>query len=267
MKKVLISIISGIILSLVILISAPTHISADTLKVGILADNKPYSYLTNKKVTGFEVELSKKIAQEMDANIKFVKVSDRKKLQKLVSEYQIDLALGQFDKTTLSSKLITTDTYLYPQNVLFTGTHRYISSVEDLQNKKVGILANGNQHQLLTSLQMKPKVYNSISSLMKALENKKIKAGILTDYEYTAYLNKHPELTSAYLQALNSTKKSDLPKLTLTRIKDPQITSQQLVGITDKRNTKLNQALDKLKDGNDIIDLSQKYFSQDLTKP
>ncbi|EFK80422.1 hypothetical protein HMPREF9269_1557 [Ligilactobacillus salivarius ACS-116-V-Col5a] len=39
------------------------------------------------------------------------------------------------------------------------------------------------------------------------------------------------------------------------------------MGITDKRNTKLNQALDKLKDGNDIIDLSQKYFSQDLTKP
>ncbi|MEI2413449.1 transporter substrate-binding domain-containing protein [Ligilactobacillus salivarius] len=158
---------------MVILISAPTHISADTLKVGILADNKPYSYLTNKKVTGFEVELSKKIAQEMDANIKFVKVSDRKKLQKLVSEHQIDLALGQFDKTTLSSKLITTDTYLYPQNVLFTGTHRHISSIEDLQNKKVGILVNGNQHQLLTSLQMKPKVYNSISSLMKALENKK----------------------------------------------------------------------------------------------
>ena len=85
MKKVLISILSGIILSLVILISAPTHISADTLKVGILADNKPYSYLTNKKVTGFEVELSKKIAQEMDANVKFVKVSDRKKLQKFVS--------------------------------------------------------------------------------------------------------------------------------------------------------------------------------------
>ena len=209
MKKVIISILSGIILSLVILISAPTHISADTLKVGILADNKPYSYLTNKKVTGFEVELSKKIAQEMDANIKFVKVTDRKKLQKLVSDHQIDLALGQFDKTTLSSKLITTNTYLYPQNVLFTGTHRHISSIEDLQNKKVGILANGNQHQLLTSLQMKPKVYNSISSLMKALENKKIKAGILTDYEYTAYLNKHPELTSAYLQALNSTKKSD----------------------------------------------------------
>ena len=260
MKKVLISILSGIILSLVILISAPTHISADTLKVGILADNKPYSYLTNKKVTGFEVELSKKIAQEMDANIKFVKVSDRKKLQKLVSEHQID-------QTTLSSKLITTDTYLYPQNVLFTGTHRHISSVTDLQNKKVGMLANGNQQQLLTNLQIKPKVYNSISSLMKALENKKIKAGILTDYEYTAYLNKHPELTSAYLQALNSTKKSDLPKLTLTRIKDPQITSQQLVGITDKRNTKLNQTLDKLKDGNDIIDLSQKYFSQDLTKP
>ena len=253
MKKVIISILSGIILSLIMLISAPTHISADTLKVGILADNKPYSYLTNKKVTGFEVGLSKKIAQEMDTNIKFVKVSDRKKLQKLVSDHKIDLALGQFDKTTLSSKLITTNTYLYPQNVLFTGTHRHISSIEDLQNKKVGILANGNQHQLLTSLQMKPKVYNSISSLMKALENKKIKAGILTDYEY--------------LQALNSTKKSDLPKLTLTRIKDPQITSQQLVGITDKRNTKLNQALDKLKDGNDIIDLSQKYFSQDLTKP
>lgn len=240
------------------------------LTIGIVAHNRPYSYYKNKQLTGFEVELAKKIATQMKAQPHFKVVDEQATLNKMVKNHEVDIAFGAFNQTNLKSKKLTSLPYLYPQNTLFVTNKSKVKDVSDLTSKTVGCLKKDNKKQLLQGINpnIKIKVYSDKKQLFKAVLQHKISAGIVSDYQYTSFLAKNIKVSPHYATTLKSQNTKAAQKLTtLRKVGDINVTNDQIVALINPAKKKeIDKTLTELHNSNQIIDLSQKYFKQDLTK-
>ena len=153
--------------------------------------------------------------------------------------------------------------FLHPANVLFTRHDSKTKSILKLNQKKVGYLKNNPHHALLTTLATKPQGFATESALLTALNTGKIKAAILTDYQYNQLLAANPLLVTAQ----DETDQKQVGQV-LTKISDPKLTSQSLVVASFKKprlQKKINHKLKQLQDNGTLSKLSMKYFHQDWT--
>lgn len=239
-----------------------SNVHAQTvLKVGVLKTNKPYSSYSQHKYTGLDVSLAKKLGTELNRSVKIIAVKNHKQLFSKLRTHKIDIALGSSDTSIVPSEFSKTNSYLYPGNILFIRHDSKYKTITKLANHNVGMLKDNNQASLLTSLQMHPKKYKNMTSLLTALNKGKVKAAILSDYQYSKLLVDQPEL----VKANDPTNKSEVAQV-LNRISDSQITSQQLVASVyhnKKLLQQLNTALQNLKSDGTISTLSERFLRQD----
>ena len=245
------------------LLNFPLHTihAESTLTMGILTNDQPYSVQKNGKWQGFSVKLAQKLATESNKKITFKAYSSTEKLTTALKSGKVDFILG--DKANFSTAFKSTESFLYPKNVLFTRTDAKAKSLEKLAGKKVGLLQTGQQTALLKQLGLKPVSFATTAELMDALANKKISAAILNEDTYQAYLKEHPELIKPAADAT-----SDQKAAVLHKISDPSILAQSLSLITYKQpkvQKLLTTSLTELQDSSQLTTLSQKYFGQDLT--
>lgn len=239
----------------------PTVVAKTTLTMGILQNDRPYSFTQKNKQQGFSIELAHKIAITTNNNIKFKSYSSQKELQNALRSGEIDFFVG--DKANFSKNYQSTPAFLYPKNVLFTRHDAKAKNLDRLTKKKVGLLQTGSQTALLRELSLHPVTYSDQTKLLEALANGKIAAGILNDFTYYELLKNDPNLAKASSNADKTTRQA-----VLYRITDPNITASELSFITYRQpqlNTSLATALKKLKKDQTLADLSQKYFYKDLT--
>lgn len=263
----------GLIVVLIILFGI-NHFKTTSVKskltIGIIAQNKPYSFYKNKQLSGFEVELAKKIAANMDAKPYFKVVDDQTTLNKMVKKHQVDIAFGAFNQTNLKSKQLASSPYLYPQNTLFVTNKSKVRNVSDLTSKTVGYIGNENKHQLLKEINpaIKLKVYPNKKQLFNAVIDRKISAGIISDYQYTSFLANNVKFSPNYVATIKAQNSKAAKKLIMLRkVGDINVTNDQIVALVNPAKKKeITKVLTDLHNSNQIIDLSQKYFDQDLTK-
>ena len=130
-------------------------------------------------------------------------------------------------------------------------------SLTGLQNKKIGILDESGQGTMLTQLQLKPQKFATVNQLVNALDQNQVKAILLNQYQYSLYLDKHPEREKA-AQINNSSLK--LPPF--KKVSDSQILSQQLFAITndDQLAKQVSQVINSLRMSGTLTKLSAKYY-------
>ncbi len=228
--------------------------TANSLKVGVLANNPPY---TIQNHSGFDLALS----QQLAAKVKVIPQKSNSQLITALKKGRVDLIIC--DVSLLSKQMSHSQSFLHPANVLFTRHDSKTKSILKLNQKKVGYLKNNPHHALLTTLATKPQGFATESALLTALNTGKIKAAILTDYQYNQLLAANPQLVTAQ----DETDQKQVGQV-LTKISDPKLTSQSLVVASFKKprlQKKINHKLKQLQDNGTLSKLSMKYFHQDWT--
>lgn len=135
--------------------------------------------------------------------------------------------------------------------------------LDKMLHKKVGLLKSGQQQALLKELGLKPVVFADPTELLEALEKSQISAGILSDYSYHALLKAEPTLAKVPTTATKAEENA-----VLHRISDPNVLALSLSLITHdhpKINETLTEGINELRSTEKIAELSQKYFTKDLT--
>lgn len=232
-----------------------------TLTFGVLQDNRPYSVKTDGKWQGFLPSLASQLQKDTGATIKLKGYSSNKALKTALKDKKVDFILG--DQENFGKNYQATTSFLHPKNILFTRSDANKKSLERLAKRKVGMLENNQQQALLKELDLKATTFETTDKLVDALNQKKISAAILTEQEYYVYLKDHPQLIKPQADATKEEQGA-----VLRRVNDPLILSSSFSLITYK-NTKVNRlvnnAIKKELADQKLAQLSQKYFSKDLT--
>ena len=236
-------------------------VARSSFTMGILENDKPYSYKNDQNCQGFSIELAHQLEEVTDTKINFKAYSSQEKMRTALKKGQIDFILG--DKANFSKSYQSTKAFLYPKNILFTRHDSKTKKLDKMLHKKVGLLKSAQQQALLKELGLKPVVFADPTKLLEALEKTQISAGILSDYSYHALLKAEPTLAKAPTTATKAEENA-----VLHRISDPNVLALSLSFITHnhpKINETLTEGINELRSTEKIAELSQKYFTKDLT--
>ncbi|MHC3376214.1 substrate-binding periplasmic protein [Ligilactobacillus equi] len=231
---------------------------AQTIKIGILSNPSAIN-LKNKAYASYQFDRA--LAHKVFPNdqIKFYPRAQAQSLLTDLKKQKLDLVMG----LEAQSDLQNSPSYLNPGNVLFTRHDSKYKSLAKLtiKQKKVALLASGNQGPLLKQLGLKTKRYPSVAAIETALAQKQVAAAMVTDYQYQSYLSQKPTLIAA--KDVNNRIETDQ---IWVRIVEPQITAQQLV-FTSYHQLQLQKQiktkLAQLKKQGQLTELSEKYYHQD----
>jgi len=111
------------------------------LTVGVDANNKPYSYIDNDKMTGFDVELIRDIAAKLGLTATF-RSQDFSGLLPGVAAHQLDMAAGSISITKERLKMVDfSDGYLWGLLSVTTLPGSPISSdIATVKGKRIGVV-------------------------------------------------------------------------------------------------------------------------------
>ncbi|KRL01794.1 hypothetical protein FC81_GL001005 [Liquorilactobacillus capillatus DSM 19910] len=226
----------------------------ETLRVGIVTPDKPYSWYNSKqKLTGFNVELAQKIAHQNNMQVKFISGSSQA-LRHKFNKGEIQLLFWKQKTTYLKQKTYyKTNAYLYQPNVLLSLPNHKIGNLVLTKKYKLALASKLDLPKTLQSFKITVLRYPKTQLLIQAILQGKVKAGIISSFDYSVAVQKNPLLLDRLVKS-NSF---------------PPVTAQPLYGITS-RNKKLrhqiNKSLTTLDKEGVLATLSQKYFSQDWSK-
>jgi polar amino acid transport system substrate-binding protein len=194
----------------------PTLPATDTtatngvLKMGTCANLEPFSFQSNGKLTGLDIELSQLIAQQLGKKVEIVDMSFEALIPALQSG-KIDFALSNFNVTDERKKLINfSDPYIANDiSVLVRRTDLPSSSgtkpektgellrtADDLKDKRIGVLL-GSVHDTYATKQYPQATilqYKSPSDLILAVKSGKVNAAFYTHETLLDVLRQDKEL-------------------------------------------------------------------------
>ena len=104
-------------------------ITKDQLTIGLEGTYKPYSYRSNGKLTGFEVDLGKALAKQLGVKVKFIPTK-WDSLIAGVGSSKYDVVLNNITKTPERKKVyIFSNPYIYSRYALISAKNNKISSL------------------------------------------------------------------------------------------------------------------------------------------
>lgn len=175
------------------------------LKVGVSATREPFCFIdSNKRVTGHDGELAKRVAVKLNRPLEFIDM----KFSALITALQsgkIDLIISGMTATDERKKSIDfTEMYFQNSQVMMVkkpvnaaNNDGKISSVDDIKNKKIGVLL-GSVHDTY-ALKHYPdaeiKQYKNPSELVLAVTSGKVDAAIYTHENILEILKTESSLT------------------------------------------------------------------------
>jgi polar amino acid transport system substrate-binding protein len=137
----------SVVLPLTLMAASSVHaadvgtLAPGKLLAGVDANNKPYSYIDNGQMTGFDVELIKAIAAKLGLTPEF-RAQDFSGLLPSVSNQQIDIAAGSISITTDRLKMVDfTEGYLTGWLSVATLPDSPITSDKaSVKDKRIGVI-------------------------------------------------------------------------------------------------------------------------------
>ncbi|RXJ65519.1 hypothetical protein CRV08_15065 [Halarcobacter ebronensis] len=148
-------------------------------KVAMLKDWKPYYFINkNNKVDGYAVELFEKIAKNKNIKYEYVILNDFKEALRYFKEGKVDI-IPNIGITKNREELFlftqTTDTFFV--NIYKREEAHFINSIEDLKNRRVGVIETNVCNKLINrDIGVKKIVFNHFWELISALKAEQIDA-------------------------------------------------------------------------------------------
>ncbi len=182
MKKVSILILSIFLMSL--FCTACTNNDKDLLSriklrnkiiIGIKNDSKPFGYIENNELKGFDVDVAKSIAKRILGNedlIEFVPVTAESRISDLNSK-KVDIIIATMSINPKRTHIIDfTNPYFVAGQALMLKNSSRINSIESLNTRKVGIILGTTGEKTIrllapNAMVIGKKNYNDAFNLLK----------------------------------------------------------------------------------------------------
>ncbi|WP_427170974.1 basic amino acid ABC transporter substrate-binding protein [Fusobacterium nucleatum] len=235
------------IITMLMLILSTLSFAAKKLYVGTNAEFKPYEYLENNKMVGFDIELMELLGKELGYEIKWQDMSFDGLLPALQMK-KIDAVIAGMSATPERKKAVS---FSIPY-IFFEGGHSVIvnskstfKKKEDLKGKTIGVQLGTIQEQFTKDNDSIPKLYNNFTEALLDLQNQKIDAVIIA--EVTG---------NEYLKTMKGIKKIDTIK---DKLPSAAIAFRK---VDSELAKKFSDAILKLKNTPEYAKLVKKYFPE-----
>lgn len=142
------------------------------IKVGVLTGFKGFSQISPEgKFEGFEIDLAKRIADDLGVGVQFVKVSPALRIQPLV-DGTVDLVIANLTDTQARRETIrfVRPHYFSSATVVMAPTEFVINNRENIRNLTVCVPLGNFSNISLVAAQARLLIYDKLESLLSALE-------------------------------------------------------------------------------------------------
>ena len=214
----------------------------------------PWTYHDeNDELTGYDVELGKKIAEKLGVEAEFVE-GEWDGLFAGLDVGRYDIVINGVDVTPeRSEKYVFSEPYAYIHTVIVTRSDNdTINSFEDL-NGKTTANSNASTYMLLAE-EYGAKVLgvDSLDETMQMVLSGRADATLNAEVSVSDYTSVHPE---AELRIAASTPEANQVAIPLKKGED-----------TETLRKSIDNAIKELKQSGELAELSMKYFGIDLTR-
>lgn len=188
----LLSVVTGLMITLVMPVTGLSKPSAQTLSVGMSHAFKPYNYIEDNEFKGIDIDLSKYIFRQLNYNLEFLTFPIGR-IKILADKGAIDIVLSTYCDDAYSENVINTSVPLYHVNIIAFENEdlpQKVLVIEDLKHTNVGVV-RGNYFN--NSLESTRNIYSqktlSTPSLVQQLDKKRIDVAIDEEFPFLMYAN------------------------------------------------------------------------------
>lgn len=223
------------------------------LKMATSADYKPFEYIDTAKsdeIIGFDVDLAKAIAGKLGYEVQVVDM-DFGGLVTALKNGQADFVMAGMTPTEERKKNVDfSDVYYTANHMIVTSKDSKIKSIDDLENKKIGVQMGSIQEQkaqeLAETTKMTVENRDKIPELVQEIKAGRFDAAIIEDLVAKGYLEKNEDLTGFLLEG-------DTEEIgsAIAFKKDSELRDQ------------FNAELKKMKENGELDELVLKWFGGD----
>ncbi|MFC0524493.1 transporter substrate-binding domain-containing protein [Pontibacillus salicampi] len=230
--------------------------SSKTIVMGTSADYKPYEFIdttSGQEIVGFDIDIAKHIADNLGYELE-IEDMDFNGLIAALNSNKVDFVMSGMTPTEArKEKVDFSETYYVAKDFLITKEEDNITSLEDLQNKSVGVQLGSIQEERAQELQSNLKgldisQLDQIPQLFQELKSGRIDAAIIENTVAKGYLEKNEDLTSF---TINS---SEERGSAAAFPKDNKLVEQ------------FNKELQKMKESGKMDELINKWFGEESTQ-
>ena len=232
------------IITMLMLILSTLSFSAKKLYVGTNAEFKPYEYLENNKMVGFDIELMELLGKELGYEIKWQDMSFDGLLPALQMK-KIDAVIAGMSATPERKKAVAfSKPYFKAKQVVITkGVDKSLKSFKDLAGKKVGVMLGFTGDTVVSEIKgVKVERFNASYAAIMALSQNKVDAVVLDSEPAKKYTANNKQFVIASIPA------EEEDYAIAVRKNDKELLD------------KINAALDKIKANGEYDKLLKKYF-------
>lgn len=237
------------IILFLLLILSTLSFSSKKLYVGTNAEFKPYEYLENGKIVGFDIDLMEAIGKKLGYEIVWHNMSFDGLLPALQLN-KLDAVIAGMGQTPERQKAVTFSMpYLFIEggHYVLVAENSPLTKKEELKGKHVGVQIGTVQEEFTINIGGIPKLYDSWTGALMDLKNGKVDAVIIADIS-----------AEEYLKNLDGIKKIDIIFDT-----KPGASIAFRKGNTEMAD-KFNKALIELDKEGKYLEILKKYFPDKL---
>ena len=146
--------------------------SLDTIKergnliVGVKFDAKPFGFIDNGELQGYDIDIAKRIAKEIfddESKVEFIEVNSENRISKLLSE-EIDLIIATMTDTQERRLLVDFSIpYYYSGQAILCKNDSEVTSVADLKNHNTVVVIGTTAEKTLKKLYIKSNIIRALS--------------------------------------------------------------------------------------------------------
>ncbi|MGF6906267.1 transporter substrate-binding domain-containing protein [Fusobacterium sp. PH5-44] len=179
------------LLTILLLLISSIMFAEKKFYVGTNGEFKPYEYLENGKLTGFDIEFMEMICKELNLNIEWVDM----KFDGLIPALQsgkVDAVIAGMSQTEERKKAVEFSIlymFMESEHYLLVNEKSQLTKKEEIKDKKVGIQIGTIQEEFCVKLGGKPQLYNNWTGALMDLQAEKIDGVIISDASGKEYLN------------------------------------------------------------------------------
>ena len=173
-KNQCLSVAVAFLSALCLLLASPaamTEEADDTVTVGIVGDNKPYSFDDGLGASGFSVDVLREVARQADLNLRF-RAGSWPEVYDAFLRGELDAIDGISFSPERAKNILFTEPYYLRQTYLMHNSQTplgNISTIADLKNFRVGVVRDVYYRQALVDEGVPLTSYDSVNSLIRAL--------------------------------------------------------------------------------------------------
>jgi len=166
------------------------------LTVGVYPDLTPYTYEENGELKGFEIDLINEIAKRIEVTPEFILYNYTNEPYEAVKNKQIDCAISSNFLSRNNDNIEYSRTYLSTYEVLMCEKSQKFFRLEDLKDKKIGVLKNSKAEEkakyLLRSMNFEIITYDNPKDIENDIGSGNLDAAI-SDKHHLNYIQKESD--------------------------------------------------------------------------